>query len=638
MEKWKITTENSPLSGMDLSQIAELATAMMETWAPASSSSELVPSSQSLGVQQSDQQQANKILGTTIKQEVAAVPSEYEFIQAIPLPAYFQGQMNPLVSEQVPMDDYDPLESFSFWDGENFYSHTDFDACGPSGSTDMQMDSTMPTLPEYMNEDDMSRDDEFPGKEFDPTLAELNSCGDTAFEFPVNNNFMSEDSPFQLLSTDSMSKSFANVESHFVASPVSSSIANSSFSSGINYIPSGFIDIKPNVQPQMSSSCPVSSRLITSPQFLSPPYEEKFLVCPQNSPATETFLSSRAQSVETKHQISPRPRAPTSPLIAAQSSRLQESNLLSSSAPPDVTMATYFAKIKTEPPSHSPGQRSVTERSLSGFSSLSLSNDDESGSFFDDEDEERDEEDDFSSDEDVYQYDSEELSTSWPSKEEKSCQPRKHRYFWQYNLQSRGAKTQNVLPRLESTDPHILHDAFDPVFSEECALPVKHSGKARRGDGNDLTPDPRKLYNIGLELKKLNKLIYNTNPEGTGHGKPLSRKEKNKLASRVCRLKKKAQHEANKIKLYGLQREHKKLLDILVDTKELLSFKIENLHEKKLSNCSKKLVTFLAANEPRRVAGNTATFVNEILDAVAKGEPDGGMNQLFSVQKSITRL
>jgi hypothetical protein len=35
-----------------------------------------------------------------------------------------------------------------------------------------------------------------------------------------------------------------------------------------------------------------------------------------------------------------------------------------------------------------------------------------------------------------------------------------------------------------------------------------------------------------------------------------SRKEKNKLASRACRLKKKAQHEANKLKLHGLEEEH----------------------------------------------------------------------------------
>lgn len=40
--------------------------------------------------------------------------------------------------------------------------------------------------------------------------------------------------------------------------------------------------------------------------------------------------------------------------------------------------------------------------------------------------------------------------------------------------------------------------------------------------------------------------------------RPKLRKEKNKLASRACRLKKKAQHEANKIKLFGLETEHSK--------------------------------------------------------------------------------
>ena len=34
------------------------------------------------------------------------------------------------------------------------------------------------------------------------------------------------------------------------------------------------------------------------------------------------------------------------------------------------------------------------------------------------------------------------------------------------------------------------------------------------------------------------------------------KREKNKIASRACRLKKKAQHEANKIKLFGLNDEH----------------------------------------------------------------------------------
>lgn len=86
----------------------------------------------------------------------------------------------------------------------------------------------------------------------------------------------------------------------------------------------------------------------------------------------------------------------------------------------------------------------------------------------------------------------------------------------------------------------------------------QHSGKARKGDGNDLTPNPRKLHSIGKELDKLGRTINQMTSvnESPFKERPKLRKEKNKLASRACRLKKKAQHEANKIKLHGLETEH----------------------------------------------------------------------------------
>jgi len=101
------------------------------------------------------------------------------------------------------------------------------------------------------------------------------------------------------------------------------------------------------------------------------------------------------------------------------------------------------------------------------------------------------------------------------------------------------------------------------VCVEHCqasAAPCyRHSGKARRGDGNDVTPNPAKLYATGKELRKLVSLINAMCPPGelptTVRARTL--REKNKYASRICRLKKKAQHEANKIKLYGLEQEHR---------------------------------------------------------------------------------
>lgn len=66
------------------------------------------------------------------------------------------------------------------------------------------------------------------------------------------------------------------------------------------------------------------------------------------------------------------------------------------------------------------------------------------------------------------------------------------------------------------------------------SLQYKHNGKARRGDGNDITPSPTKLLSIGTELKGLNRTINDLTPvsELPVNVRPRSRKEKNKLASR----------------------------------------------------------------------------------------------------------
>lgn len=53
----------------------------------------------------------------------------------------------------------------------------------------------------------------------------------------------------------------------------------------------------------------------------------------------------------------------------------------------------------------------------------------------------------------------------------------------------------------------------------------------------------------------------NTSIDSNNHEKVNLKREKNKIASRACRLKKKAQHEANKLKLYGLNQEHSNKLN-----------------------------------------------------------------------------
>merc|ERR1712117_255538 len=167
----------------------------------------------------------------------------------------------------------------------------------------------------------------------------------------------------------------------------------------------------------------------------------------------------------------------------------------------------------------------------------------------------------------------ERLSTSAGSSGGGTSGNKKERHFWQYNVQAKGPKGQKIVIDTKMDDPHQLNDIVDPVFSGDVQLQgIKHSGKARRGDGNDLTANPRKLAAIGKELDQLGVVINDLTPvsEMPFGARCKSRKEKNKLASRACRLKKKAQHEANKLKLSGLEEEHNELMRSLDQIKSIV--------------------------------------------------------------------
>lgn len=206
---------------------------------------------------------------------------------------------------------------------------------------------------------------------------------------------------------------------------------------------------------------------------------------------------------------------------------------------------------------------------------------------------------------------------------------KKERYFWQYNVQSKGPKGQRLVLSTKQEDPHCLNEITDPVFSPGCSLQgIKHSGKARKGDGNDLTPNPRKLHSIGLELDKLQRHITDMTPvsELPVNVRPKTRKEKNKLASRACRLKKKAQHEANKIKLVGVECEHKRLMTAISQMKEhmVLMCQAEPQERVELAAQCDKMVK---QGTKVKVAGQTTEFVNKILDKVKAGVPNGGLEE-----------
>ncbi|RWS14055.1 hypothetical protein B4U79_01727 [Dinothrombium tinctorium] len=226
---------------------------------------------------------------------------------------------------------------------------------------------------------------------------------------------------------------------------------------------------------------------------------------------------------------------------------------------------------------------------------------------------------------------SDDVSNKWALNMGRSRKGGQQRYFWQYNVQSKGPKGTRISSIDDNNgDPHVLAEASDPVFSADCHVEgVKHAGKARRGDGNDLTPNPKKLLMIGLELKKLSKIINDLTPvaEVPVTARNRSRKEKNKLASRACRLKKKAQHEANKIKLFGLQQEHKRLMSCLIDIRKVLRRAVEKKCNQ--SGLTAAFDQIVAQKGPSiLVAGKTTEFVNSILDNVAAGINNGGLDKV----------
>jgi len=117
--------------------------------------------------------------------------------------------------------------------------------------------------------------------------------------------------------------------------------------------------------------------------------------------------------------------------------------------------------------------------------------------------------------------------------------------FWKYNVQSKGPKTKRML-YLKERDPHLHREFSDPVY--QIKLTQTNGGQAlnklRKGDGNDVTPNPTKLYQLGKQIRDLLKNtsslyhgIYHAEHQTTQPNDSVEvKKEKNKLASKFVLL------------------------------------------------------------------------------------------------------
>ncbi|KAM6939611.1 uncharacterized protein FYW49_008396 [Xenentodon cancila] len=209
--------------------------------------------------------------------------------------------------------------------------------------------------------------------------------------------------------------------------------------------------------------------------------------------------------------------------------------------------------------------------------------------------------------------------------------PSKRRCFWEY----RRTRESTAKKKLGSD----VHWSLSWSSSTLPSTLYRREGKkgrrkARKTDASDLTPNPQKLHNIGEQLQKLNAAIDGMGPVNDlpAVARARSRKEKNKLASRACRLKKKAQHEANKIKLWGLNQEYENLLGALLRIKEVIRRRVESSEEEDTDErgMTQRLEDILKDSSGPLVAGRTKDFVQRILAASAGGPsqrkdpPQGG--------------
>lgn len=99
------------------------------------------------------------------------------------------------------------------------------------------------------------------------------------------------------------------------------------------------------------------------------------------------------------------------------------------------------------------------------------------------------------------------------------------------------------------------------------------------------------------------------------------KREKNKIASRACRLKKKAQHEANKIKLSGLNDEHKQLIEAISAARNLIKTR---LVEPQQLAPDKKIVELIddviQQKIKTKIAGNSDGYVHSLMLKIEKNK------------------
>ncbi|KAL7989221.1 hypothetical protein Chor_011887 [Crotalus horridus] len=194
-----------------------------------------------------------------------------------------------------------------------------------------------------------------------------------------------------------------------------------------------------------------------------------------------------------------------------------------------------------------------------------------------------------------------------------SCRKRgKRRYFWEYSEQLTSSQQERMLRPSEWNRETLPSNMYQKNGLHHGKYAVK---KSRRTDVEDLTPNPKKLLQIGNELRKLNKVISDLTPvsELPLTARPRSRKEKNKLAS-------------SRVDLYCcLISFADNLLFVINSIKQEIVNRVQSPKDERVTNMSQKLDVLIKDTLGQPVSGQTSEFVNQVLEKTAEGNPTGGL-------------
>ena len=123
--------------------------------------------------------------------------------------------------------------------------------------------------------------------------------------------------------------------------------------------------------------------------------------------------------------------------------------------------------------------------------------------------------------------DAEEPDTSKPRPRPQTITDSAYNSFWQYRREAKGPQGRKFEIDVPTVaNPHEPIKFRDPAFTEGKKLTLTHFGKPRVGEGNDMTPNPEKLLQLGNEIEELTQKMSKLGDTST------DRKEKMKISGK----------------------------------------------------------------------------------------------------------